>query len=132
MTGVSLLDRSEIGDLLAAYVLGLDVGDVDRVVALFTEDGAFHVYGRAFTGHGGLRGMFEAAPKGGHLAGAWTAGRTDDGFAVRQQLVFFPADRAPHRFAVYDDVVVRTVDGLRFRTRSCRFQDAEGVLRDRP
>lgn len=125
-------ERAELSDLLAGYAVGLDVGDVDAVVTLFTEDGEFHTYGRVFSGHDGLRAMLEAAPQGGHLAGAWTAECTRDGFAVRQQLAFFPADRAPHRFAVYDDVVVRTSDGLRFRSRQCRFMDADGVLGPRP
>lgn len=125
-------DRAGLADLLAGYVLGLDVGDVDAVVDLFTPDGEFRVYGRAFAGHDGLRGMFTAAPGGLHQLGAWTARPVEQGFAVRSQLVFFPSDRSEHRLAVYDDEVVRTPEGLRYAVRECRFLNREGVLGPRP
>lgn len=132
MAGLSTEDRQRIEDLLAAYVLSLDVGDVDGMIRLFTEDGEFRTYGTTFVGHEGLRRMVAGAPHGLHLAGSSLLTPTSGGATVRQQLAFFPADRSPHRLAIYDDEVVRAGGAWRFRVRNCRFINAEGILGPRP
>ena len=86
-------DRQAIEDLLSAYVLALDVDDVDAAMALFAEGAEFRTYGRAFTGEK-IRRMFETAPKGQHLTGRSLVTPTADGATVRSQLVFLPADRS--------------------------------------
>jgi hypothetical protein len=132
MTGLSTEDRQQIEDLLAAYVLSLDVGDLDGMIELFTEDGEFRTYGTIFVGYNGLRKMLSGAPHGLHLGGSSLITPTADGASIRQQLVFFPADRGPHRLAIYDDQVVRAGGAWRFRVRDCRFMNSEGVLGPRP
>jgi hypothetical protein len=124
-------DRQGIEDLLSAYVLTLDVGDVDAAFALFTQDGEFHTYGRVFSGDR-LRRMFSDAPKGQHLTGRSLATPTAEGATVRSQLLFLPADRAPHRMTIYDDVVVRVEGRWLFKSRTVRFMDDQGRLLDRP
>src|SRR4051794_7706152 len=104
MADLSIEDRTQIDDLLAAYVLCLDVDDLDGMIALFTPDGKFRTYGTAFVGEKGLRKMLSGAPKGLHLAGRSLITATGpDAATVRSQLVFYPADREPHRLAIYDD-----------------------------
>ena len=113
MARLSAEDRSAIEDLLSSYVLSLDVDDVETTASLFTEDGEFRTYGRVFAGRDQIR-------------------RMADGARVRQQLVFFPADRGAHRLAIYDDIVVRAGGQWRFRVRHCRFLNDHGALADRP
>jgi SnoaL-like domain len=121
-------DRQAIDDLLAAYVLSLDVDDVEGAVNLFTEDGEFRTHGRVWAGPDRLRRFFGGAPRGLHLAGRSLVAPSPEGAAVRQQLVFYPADRSPHRLAIYDDIVVRSGDRWLFRSRECRFMTANGTL----
>ena len=129
---LSAEDRSAIEDLLSQYVLSLDVDDVETMVGLFTEDGEFRTYGRVFAGREQIQRMVAGAPKGLHLGGRSLIAPGADGARVRQQLVFFPADRSAHRLAIYDDVVVQVDGRWRFRTRQCRFLNERGELGDRP
>jgi hypothetical protein len=76
--------------------------------------------------------MAAGAPKGLHLGGRSLITPDAEGARVRQQLVFFPADRSAHRLAVYDDVVVQVGGQWRFRVRQCRFINERGELGDRP
>ena len=124
-------DRQAIEDLLSAYVLALDVDDVDGAMALFAEGAEFRTYGRTFAGEK-LRRMFETAPKGQHLTGRSLVSPTADGATVRSQLVFLPADRSEHRLTIYDDEVVRGDGRWMFRSRTVRFMDSAGQLQDRP
>ncbi len=128
---LSAADRQAVEDLLSAYVLALDVHDVDAAVALFTEDGEFRTYGHVFTG-AKIRRMFETAPQGFHLCGRSLALASEHGATARSQLLFLPADRSQHRMAIYDDVIVRDGSRWLFRSRDVHFMDAEGALQERP
>jgi hypothetical protein len=132
MAQLSLEEQARIEDLLAAYVLCLDVDDLDGMIALFTEDGEFRTYGTAFVGEKGLRRMLSGAPKGLHLAGRSLITPADFGATIRSQLVFYPADREPHRLAIYDDEVVKVDGSWKFRVRDCRFMNSEGALGPKP
>ena len=125
-------DRAAIDDLLASYVLSLDVDDIDAAVNLFVEEGEFHLGGRALTGRDRLRRMFTDAPRGMHLAGRSLIAPSPAGATVRQQLVFFPADRSARRLVIYDDDLVRAGDRWLFRRRQCRFMNEHGTLDSRP
>ncbi|WP_426573999.1 nuclear transport factor 2 family protein [Aquihabitans sp. McL0605] len=125
-------DDAEIRNLLARYCLALDLDDVDAWVALFTPDASYHVYGRAFEGHDGLRRMMAGAPGGLHLGGPPVVVRVDGDRAITQQnLLFVERGTGAMRSAVYDDELVRTPDGWRIASRRCRFIVADG-LADRP
>ena len=124
--------RLAIDDLLANYVLALDIDDVEAAVNLFTPDGEFATYGRVFAGHDQIRRMFAGAPRGLHLAGRSITVSSPDGARVRQQLVFFPADGSPHRLAIYDDAAVEVAGRWLFRRRECRFINRQGALGPRP
>lgn len=129
---ISPEDDTEIRDLLARYCLYLDLEDVEAWVDLFTPDASYHVYGRVFSGHAGLRRMASGAPGGLHLGGPPVIDRIDDNHAATlQNLLFVERGTTVFRSAVYRDELVRTDGGWRIATRRCRFITEDG-LTDRP
>jgi hypothetical protein len=127
----AIADELAIRNLLAQYCLCLDLDDVDGWVALFTADAEYHVYGRAFRGHAGLRKMMSAAPGGLHLGGPPVVTLNGDRATTLQNLLFFERTTGEMRRSVYDDDLVRTPDGWRIQRRRCRFIVADGMS-DRP
>jgi 3-phenylpropionate/cinnamic acid dioxygenase small subunit len=125
-------DYSAITNLLAEYCLSLDHDEVDRCVALFTEDGSFEVYGRSFDGPDRIRKMMTSAPGGLHLGGPPQVEMLDpDRARVRQNLLFIERAGNEFRRTLYSDELRRTVGGWRIHKRRCQFITAEGV-KDRP
>jgi uncharacterized protein (TIGR02246 family) len=122
-----------IRELLAAYALALDAGDVDGCVQLFTADAEFLVYGRIFTGHDGIGRMFRDAPRGLHLTGVSridvddVSGDAADTARARSQVLFVRAGDLQLRPALYDDTLVREGEHWRFRRRRCRFVTSRGL-----
>jgi uncharacterized protein (TIGR02246 family) len=119
-----------IRELLAAYALALDAGDVDGCVQLFTADGEFLVYGRTFAGHDGIGKMFRDAPRGLHLTGVSRIDVDDvsgDTATARSQVLFVRAGDLQLRPALYDDELVRAGECWRFRRRRCRFVTSHGL-----
>ena len=128
----TLEDEAAIRNLLARYCLTLDLDDVDGWVALFTPDATYHVYGRAFEGHDGLRRMMAGAPNGLHLGGPPVVDFEDrDHARTARNLLFVDRSTGDSRSAVYDDNLVRTAEGWRISRCRCRFIVADG-LSDRP
>ena len=84
-------DSAAIRELIAAYALALDAGDIDGCVQLFTADAQFLVYGRSFDGHDGIRKMFQDAPRGLHLTGVSRIDVRDDTATARSQVLFVRA-----------------------------------------
>lgn len=125
-------DDAAIRNLMARYCLTLDLDDVDGWVALFTPDAEYHVYGRTFAGHDGLRAMMAAAPGGLHLGGPPVTARiADDRATARHNLLFVERTTGDSRSAVYDHDLVRTDAGWRIDRVRVRFIVADG-LADRP
>lgn len=124
-------DREQVADLLARYCLALDRHEVETWVGLFTPGAVYHVYGRSFEGHDGLRAMATAAPHGLHLGGPAVIEVEGDTATTQQNLLFLDVATGELRGAVYDDELVRTSGGWRFASRRCRFITPDG-LRDRP
>jgi len=123
-------DEAAIRELIAAYALALDAGDVDGCVELFTTDSQFLVYGRSFDGHDGLRKMFQDAPRGLHLTGVSRIDVRGDTAGARSQVLFVRAGDLHLRPALYDDEFVRRVDEggqWRFRRRRCQFVTSRGL-----
>jgi hypothetical protein len=116
-----------IRELLAAYALALDAGDVDGCVALFTVDAEFQVYGRSFAGHDGIGKMFRDAPRGLHLTGVARIDVDGDAARARSQVLFVRAGDLQLRPALYDDELVRAGEQWRFRRRRCRFVTSHGL-----
>jgi hypothetical protein len=124
-------DLAEINELLARYSNRLDRSDHVGWVDLFTADGRFEVYGRSFEGHDGLLRMAEGAPPGLHLTSAPLIELDGEGASVQQSFLF--VDQATHdtRIGWYDDQLVRTSVGWRFRVRRSTFLTPDGPS-DRP
>src|ERR1700760_2875759 len=88
-TSAAIADELAIRNLLAHYCLSLDLDDIEGWVPLFTPDAEYHVYGRAFRGHEGLRKMMSAAPGGLHLGGPPVVTMNGDRATTLQNLLFF-------------------------------------------
>jgi SnoaL-like domain len=124
-------DRDAVSTLLARYCSTMDRRDADGWAALFTADGQFFAFGRSFDGHDRLRRLAAESPLCVHLASGPVVALDGDEATVQQNFVFVYADDHHLRIGFYDDVLVRTDDGWRFRTRRCTFQTADGPS-DRP
>jgi hypothetical protein len=124
-------DHIEITALAARYGALLDRDRIDEWLELFTPDAAFHVYGRSFDGHAGLRKMAEGAPGGIHMGGLPVITVDTDTAQVGQSFVF--VDRATHetRIGWYDDELVRVDGRWLIQTRRCTFATPDGPS-DRP
>jgi uncharacterized protein (TIGR02246 family) len=120
-------DRAEIRELIAAYALALDAGDIDGCVALFVPDAEFGVYGRAFAGLDGIDSMFRNAPRGLHLTGVSRIDVQGDTATARSQVLFVRAGDLHLRPALYDDELVRAEGRWRFRRRRCQFVTSRGL-----
>ena len=117
----------EIRELIAAYALALDAGDVDECVRLFTADAQFLVYGRSFDGREAIRKMFQDAPRGLHLTGVSHIEIHDNTAAARSQVLFVRAGDLHLRPALYDDEFVREGTEWRFQRRRCQFVTSRGL-----
>ncbi len=124
------MSDTAIRELLAAYALALDAGDVDGCLQLFTADAEFLLYGRTFAGYDGIAKMFRDAPRGLHLTGVShidVHGDTADAARARSQVLFVRAGDLQLRPALYDDELVRAGERWRFRRRRCRFVTSHGL-----
>ena len=124
-------DLEALHALLARYCSTMDRRDADGWAELFTDDGQFFAFGRSFDGHDRLRKLAAESPLGVHIGSEPVFALDGDEAAAQQNFVFVYADDHHMRIGFYDDVLVRTPDGWRFRTRRCTFLSADGPS-DRP
>ncbi len=123
-------DHAAIRELIAAYALNLDAGDVDACAQLFTREGEFLVYGQSFVGHDRIRKMFSDAPRGLHLTGVSRIDVRGDTATARSQVLFVRAGDSQLRPALYDDELVRDPEHggrWRFARRRCQFVTSHGL-----
>jgi hypothetical protein len=122
----SVEDVQELTTLLASYATRLDRGEHDAFADLFTDDGRFLVFGRSFDGRAGLLKMATTAPAGLHLAGLPVLAVDGDTATAEQSFFFVDVVTGDQRLGFYDDELVRTTDGWRFRTRRVTFLTKDG------
>lgn len=120
-------DRAAIRELVDAYALALDAGDIDACLLLFAPDAEFLVYGRSFAGRDGIGKMFSDAPRGLHLTGVSRIDVHGDTATARSQVLFVRAGDLHLRPALYDDELVRTGGQWLFRRRRCQFVTSRGL-----
>jgi hypothetical protein len=120
-------DTDAIRELIAAYALALDAGDIEECVQLFTADAQFLVYGRSFDGHDGIRQMFQDAPRGLHLTGVSRIDVHGDTATGRSQVLFVRAADLHQRLALYDDEFVTEGEHWHFQRRRCQFVTSGGL-----
>jgi hypothetical protein len=119
-------DVQAITTLLASYAVRLDRGQHEAFADLFADDARFFVFGRSFDGREGLLKMATTAPAGLHLAGLPVLDVRGDEATVEQSFLFVDAVTGGQRLGFYDDEIVRTPDGWRFRTRRVTFVTRDG------
>jgi hypothetical protein len=119
-------DLADINVLLATYSNRLDRADHAGWVELFTSDGRFEVYGRSFDGPEGLMGMAKGAPPGLHLTSSPLIELDGDQAKVEQSFLFVDEVSHETRIGWYDDQLVRTPAGWRFRVRRSTFLTPNG------
>ena len=124
-------DHRAITSVAARYGALLDRERIDEWLELFTPDASFHVYGRAFEGHAGLRKMAEGAPRGIHMGGLPVIAVDGDRATVGQSFVFVDAATHETRIGWYDDELVRRDGRWCIETRRCTFVTPDGPS-DRP
>lgn len=120
-------DDTAVRELIAAYALALDAGDIDHCVALFVYDAEFLVYGRTFAGHDAIAQMFRNAPRGLHHTGVSRIDVRGDTATARSQVLFVRAGDLHLRPALYDDELVRADGHWRFLRRRCQFVTSRGL-----
>ncbi|OCB27286.1 nuclear transport factor 2 family protein [Mycobacterium intracellulare] len=120
-------EKNAIRGLLAAYALNLDADDIEACLDLFTEDGAFLVYGKTLAGRERIKKMFTRAPNGMHLTGAALIDVRGQTATVRSQVLFVEASTHEMRPALYDDELVNIDGEWRFRSRRCQFITGSGL-----
>ncbi len=114
-------------ELIAAYALALDAGDIDQCVTLFVRDAEFLVYGKTFAGHDAIAQMFRDAPRGLHHTGVSRIDVRGDTATARSQVLFIRAGDLHLRPALYDDELVLSDGHWRFRRRRCQFVTSRGL-----
>ncbi len=119
--------HTAVRELIAAYALALDAGDIDQCVALFASDAEFLVYGKTFAGHHAIAQMFRDAPRGLHHTGVSRIDVRGDTATARSQALFVRAGDLHLRPALYDDELVRGDGHWRFRRRRCQFVTSRGL-----
>jgi hypothetical protein len=124
-------DLEAITTLLAAYCIRMDRRDAEGWADLFTDDGQFFAFGRSFDARDGLVKLARSSPGGVHLVGPPLVEVDGEQATAQQNFIFVEQVEHEMRIGFYDDVLVRTAAGWRFRTRRCTFQSAEGPS-DRP
>lgn len=147
MPALSADTRFALQDLIADYGWALDTGEVDRLVACFTQDASLveEVFDEPdiWDGHEGIRLLAEHyrnAPgfpgRQHHVTQTQYFPETDDKVRMRSFAFVTECEGEPPyllRFAGwYDDVAVRCEDGRwRFRNRTIRLWDGE-ILKNFP
>jgi len=126
-----------IHQLLGLYGHILDAREWDRLPELFTPDAELDYTGvhapKLYRGIPEIRGYFERAnhPSAHHVTNIFV--HRHDGDVVVKSKFFVPFTRASHEVhrwygGDYDDVVVETPQGWRFRAKTCteRWQFTQG------
>ncbi|BBZ24480.1 nuclear transport factor 2 family protein [Mycolicibacter hiberniae] len=119
-------DLVEIQQTLARYAVTITQGDVEGLVAVFTEDGTYSAFGETYS-LDRFPVLVEAAPKGLFMTGTPVIELDGDTATGTQPLCFI--DHASHdmRIGYYNDTYVRTPEGWRLRTRAMTFIRRSGA-----
>ena len=118
-------DYVDIQQLYARYNWAIDAGDVEGYVALYTPDGTFNTY----SGADGLRTFMKSRAPG--TRRHWNSNLviTTAPEGARGKVYLVLVDVAPKPPAVslagrYDDILVKTAGGWRFKKRQTSFEPA--------
>jgi hypothetical protein len=117
----------EIQQLLARYAVTITKGDIDGLLAVFTDDGNYSAFGDTYP-LDEFPALVAAAPKGLFLTGTPVIEPTGEHTASGTQPLCF-IDHATHdmRIGYYSDTYLRTDAGWRLRTRAMTFIRRSGT-----
>jgi SnoaL-like domain len=121
-------DAVQINQLLARYAVTISQGDIDGLVAVFTDDGTYSAFGDTYA-LSEFPDLVAAAPTGLFMTGTAVVSVDPSGSSASgtQPLCFI--DQATHdlRIGYYNDTYRRTADGWRLRTRAMTFMRRNGA-----
>ncbi len=115
---LSTQDYIDIQQLYAQYNWAIDAGDIEGYVALYTPDGSFNT----FNGAEGLRTFMKGRPAGTrrHWNTNLAITPSPEGARGKVYLMLIDVGQKPPAVATaarYDDVIVKTSGGWRFKKR---------------
>lgn len=116
-------DRAAAIDLLHRYCYAVADGDLDAIVGCFTPDAEMDVLGDVHRGHDGLRAMYVGALRTGpkpFLHNVIVEAADADRLRTRCVARIEREADGTSGYGRYDDELVRTADGWRFRRRTYR------------
>jgi hypothetical protein len=118
---LTALDYLEIQQLYAKYNFAIDASDAQAYAALFVPDGSFNAY----TGHDALVGFIKGRPSGNlrHWNTNLVITGTPEGANGAVYLMLLDVGVNPPvvtRAAKYEDTLVKTANGWRFKKRTTR------------
>ena len=119
-------DYAEINRLYSMYAHAYDSADPELYASLFTSDGEFVIPGQTLKGHDALaglaggRGAVKERAKLFHITTNVVINSAPEGATGSAYVMLIDLARTPviSGGGVYEDVIVRTPDGWRFKKRS--------------
>ncbi len=117
-------DRVAIEQLYARYAHAADRGDAEAWAGCFTPDGVFNSFGVRHAGHTALVAVIEGSrkrPPGRHWVNNLVVEETDFGARGTAYLAWLHITKSPVSMpttGIYEDELVRTPEGWRFRSRT--------------
>ena len=124
--GLSTQDYIDIEQLYSTYNHAIDSGDAEAWAGTFTADGAFN----QFTGHDALVGFINGwKEKGGGNRRHWNTNLrivpSKDGASASVFLMLVDVTtKAIVATGMYDDTLIKTANGWRFKTRKTKIDAA--------
>lgn len=122
--------EADIRRLLAEYCHHFDDARPDQFAALFTDDAAFSVFGRTYTGRSEIRdnigAQASALPPGQHVTYNTFIELDDDGATARARTDFLYLNKDGDSYVIatagrYHDVLEREPDRWRIKARTIVF-----------
>ncbi|NIH86588.1 nuclear transport factor 2 family protein [Amycolatopsis granulosa] len=144
---LSVADKLAIVELSNTHMRALDDHDVDAWVGAWLPDGEFVATYGTFTGHAAIRGFIDAHIAAGkedgarHLMTNYVVDGDGDTATITCAVTKLQVEKPPYIIAsgIYRDVVERTPEGWRFRTRRLDIDngvfaraEAEAALNGKP
>ena len=143
-SSLTALDYAEIQQLYAHYAYAYDSGALDDYTSMFTPDGEFVITGgQTFKGSTRLAQLARSGPTGAgspvknrltlsHFTTNVAIDSAPDGARGRAYLAVIEVRKGGERYVrssgLYEDALVKTADGWRFKSRVyTRLPDPDGV-----
>lgn len=118
-------DLLEIQQLAARYMMFSSRKEQERWLEVFTPDGEYNAFGTPY-GMDDFPALLRSAPPGQYVGNPPIVELDGDTATAVQHFLFVDQITHEMRLAWYDDELVRTADGWRFRRRTTTFMRRNG------